>query len=131
MCKRKTNQDQHLYQFQYRLLITKPRFELLFYHVNAARSLKMRTPCFAHSAEYIHNSCAVSKQDIIDAPLNATIAGSMSRGFVIISNCSGRYMYGVWRDMRFCNQVPIPANFMPPPTTRMQLYILRLRSSLA
>lgn len=58
------------------------------YHVNGARSLNIRTPYFSHSTAWIHNSWAVSKQDIIAAPFQATIAESISLGLVMMSNCS-------------------------------------------
>lgn len=76
------------------------------YQVNGARSLKTLTPYFSHSTASIHNSWAVSRQDIMHAPFHATIEGSMSLGLVIMSSCSARYKYGIWRDILFWSHVP-------------------------
>lgn len=101
------------------------------YHMNGAFSLNMRIPCLDHSFEEIHSSGALSKQLIIAAPFHAVIAGSISFELVTISKCSDRYKYGTCSPTRFCSHLLMPANFMPPPTIKMQPYIFRLASSLA
>lgn len=41
------------------------------------------------------------------------------------------YMYGICREILFCSHVPIPVNFIPPPTTSIHPYIFLFRSSVA
>lgn len=102
-----------------------------FHHMNGAFSRKILTPNFDHSFWSIHSSGALSKHDITAAPFHAVIAGSISFGLVTMSNCSHRYRYGICNPTRFCSHLPMPVNFMPPPTTKMQPNIFRFNSSFA